>query len=154
MLSLYRTVSSDDIFSFSILGCLISSGYPVISQISRFARCPQANFSSWYPPVFGILRCLVSSGVWYPLVFGILWFLRQYHKYHNFRSVSSGEFNSILWYLVSSGFWYPLVFGILKCRIRRYNPVFLSRKDAPICVTGALGPVTSAAGPLGKGGQW
>ena len=60
---------------FRILRYSVSSGIryplvsPAISQISRFARCPQANFNSIpYPLVFGILWYSVSSGIWYPLV--------------------------------------------------------------------------------------
>ena len=60
---------------FRILGYSVSSGirYPqalsgIITNITIFARCPQANF------IVGILWYLVSSGIWYPLVFGIRWY--------------------------------------------------------------------------------
>ena len=59
----------------------------------------------------------------------------------------------ILWYLVSSGFgilWFLRQLGILRCRIRRYNPVFLSRKDAPIYVAGPCGAGDVSGGTAGE----
>ena len=88
---------------FCILWYSVSSGFSgSITNITIFARCPQANLYSRYPLVFGIL-----------------------------------------WYSVSSGF--------LRRRIRRYNPVFFPAKMHQSMWPGLVGPVTSAAGPLGKG---
>ena len=100
---------------FRILRYSVSSGirYPqalsgIITNITIFARCPQANFNSQYPLVFGILWYLVSSGIRYPLVSPAVSQISQFSHGVLRRILIVG----ILWYLVSSGIWYPLVFGI------------------------------------------
>ena len=177
------SVSSDVPYPrvFGILGYSVSSGViRYYHKYHNFRTVSSGEFNSiLYPLVFGILWCLVSSGVWYPLVFGILWFLRQYHKYHDSLGVLRRILIvfRILWYLVSSGIRYPQVFGILWFLrqyhkyhgnitisygvLRRYSQlryprcffviqISISRKDAPIYVAGPVGAGDVSGGTSGE----